>query len=58
MLLPDGELTTAAEQERFTLANHGRGELARGAIELCLKQGGIAMREADWVCSPLKTCAN
>ena len=32
VLLRDGELIAAAEEERFTLAKHARGELPRGAI--------------------------
>ncbi|XUJ34904.1 hypothetical protein ACQ5SK_03090 [Bradyrhizobium japonicum] len=30
VLLRDGELIAAAEEERFTLAKHARGELPRG----------------------------
>ena len=55
VLLRDGELIAAAEEERFTLAKHARGELPRGAIGFCLKQAGITMRDVDWICSPLKT---
>ena len=53
VLLRDGELIAAAEEERFTLAKHARGELPRGAIGFCLKQAGITMRDVDWICSPL-----
>src|SRR3954468_1069887 len=58
VLLRDGELIAAAEEERFTLAKHARGELPRGAISFCLKQAGITMRDVDWICSPLKTYTN
>ena len=58
VLLRDGELIAAAEEERFTLAKHARGELPRGAISFCLKQAGITMQDVDWICSPLKTYAN
>ncbi|WP_441237342.1 carbamoyltransferase family protein [Bradyrhizobium sp. 930_D9_N1_4] len=58
VLLRDGELIAAAEEERFTLAKHARGELPRGAIGFCLKQAGITMRDVDWICSPLKTYTN
>ncbi|MGO4510818.1 carbamoyltransferase [Bradyrhizobium sp. 2TAF36] len=58
VLLRDGELIAAAEEERFTLAKHARGELPRGAIGYCLKQAGITMRDVDWICSPLKTYTN
>lgn len=55
VLLRDGELIAASEEERFTLAKHARGELPRGAIRFCLKKAGITMRDVDWVCSPLKS---
>lgn len=58
VLLRDGELIAAAEEERFTLAKHARGELPRGAIGFCLKQAGMTMRDVDWICSPLKTYTN
>ncbi|WP_407119714.1 carbamoyltransferase N-terminal domain-containing protein [Bradyrhizobium sp. STM 3561] len=58
VLLRDGELVAAAEEERFTLAHHARGKLPRGAIGFCLKQAGITMRDVDWICSPLKTFTN
>jgi carbamoyltransferase len=58
VLLRDGELIAAAEEERFTLSKHARGELPRGAIGFCLKHAGITMRDVDWICSPLKTYVN
>ena len=58
VLLRDGELIAAAEEERFTLPKYARGELPRGAIGFCLKQAGITMRDVDWICSPLKTYTN
>ena len=58
VLLRDGELIAAAEEERFTLAKHARGELPRGAISFCLKQAGITIADVDWICSPLKTYTN
>lgn len=58
VLLRDGELVAAAEEERFTLAKHARGELPRGAIGYCLKQAGITMQDVSWICSPLKTYTN
>jgi carbamoyltransferase len=58
VLLRDGELIAAAEEERFTLAKHARGELPRGAIAFCLKQAGITIRDVDWICSPLRTYVN
>ena len=58
VLLRDGELVAAAEEERFTLAKHARGELPRGAIGFCLKQAGITIGDVDWICSPLRTYTN
>src|ERR1700742_2788560 len=58
VLLRDGELIAAAEEERFTLSKHARGELPRGAIGFCLKQAGITIEDVDWICSPLKTYVN
>jgi len=58
VLLRDGELIAAAEEERFTLAKHARGELPRGAIGFCLKQAGITIRDVEFICSPLKTYTN
>ena len=58
VLLRDGELIAAAEEERFTLAKHARGELPRGAIGFCLKHAGITIRDVDFICSPLRTYAN
>src|SRR5450631_925291 len=58
VLLRDGELIAAAEEERFTLSKHARGELPRGAIGFCLKQAGITIQDVDWICSPLKTYVN
>jgi carbamoyltransferase len=58
VLLRDGELIAAAEEERFTLSKHARGELPRGAIGFCLRQAGITIRDVDWICSPLRTYVN
>jgi carbamoyltransferase len=58
VLLRDGALIAAAEEERFTLAKHARGELPRGAIDFCLKQAGITIRDVEFICSPLKTYTN
>jgi len=58
VLLRDGELIAAAEEERFTLAKHARGELPRGAIDFCLKQAGITIHDVDFICSPLRTYTN
>src|SRR5262245_27759288 len=58
VLLRDGELIAAAEEERFTLAKDARGELPRGAIAFCLNQAGITIHDLDFICSPLRTYTN
>src|ERR1700759_3574567 len=58
VLLRDGALVAAAEEERFTLAKHARGELPRGAIAFCLQYAGVTIQDVDWICSPLKSYSN
>jgi carbamoyltransferase len=48
VLLKDGQLIAAAEEERFSRVKHDNG-YPRHAIEFCLKQGGITARELDYV---------
>lgn len=55
VLMKDGNIIAAAEEERFTLAKHARAELPRGAIRYCLRQAGIGIKEVDHICSPLTT---
>jgi carbamoyltransferase len=47
-LLRDGELVAAAEEERFSRVKHDYGFPER-AIEFCLRAGGVASEELDWV---------
>jgi len=47
-LLQDGNLTAAAEEERFSRIKHDYGFPHR-AIRFCLERGGITGREVDYV---------
>jgi carbamoyltransferase len=47
-LLRDGELVAAAEEERFTRKKHDY-EFPQNAIDFCLKMGGLAGRDLDYV---------
>lgn len=58
VLMKDGEIIAASEEERFTLAKHARGELPAGAIRYCLREAGVRIEDVDYVCSPLKTYPN
>jgi carbamoyltransferase len=48
VLLRDGELLAAAEEERFTRKKHDFG-FPRMAIDFCLKAGGIKAGDLDYV---------
>jgi carbamoyltransferase len=48
VLLQDGQLIAAAEEERFSRVKHDNG-YPRHAIEFCLKQGGITTKDLDYV---------
>ncbi len=47
-LLRDGQLIAAAEEERFTRKKHDY-EFPQNAIDFCLKAGGIAAADLDYV---------
>lgn len=47
-LVRDGMLVAAAEEERFSRRKHDAG-FPKLAAEFCLKRGGIAARDLDWV---------
>jgi len=47
-LLTDGEIVAAAQEERFTRKKHDHRFPGR-AVEYCLREGGIAMAEIDYV---------
>ena len=48
VLLKDGQLIAAAEEERFSRVKHDNG-YPKHAIEFCLKQGGITSKDLDYV---------
>ena len=48
VLLKDGQLIAAAEEERFSRVKHDNG-YPKYAIEFCLKQGGITTKDLDYV---------
>ena len=48
VLLKDGQLIAAAEEERFSRVKHDNG-YPKHAIEFCLKQSGITTRELEYV---------
>ena len=58
VLMKDGKLIAASEEERFTLAKHARGELPRRAIQFCLEKAGITLHDVDYICSPLISYKN
>ena len=56
-LVQDGVVIAAAEEERFTRIKHGKRplpftvwQLPFHAIDYCLKQAGIALRDIDQRC--------
>src|SRR5262250_2700552 len=48
VLLRDGQLVAAAEEERFSRIKHDYG-YPRNAIQFCLDQAGVAGAELDYV---------
>ncbi len=48
VLLKDGQLIAAAEEERFSRVKHDNG-YPQHAIEFCLKQTGITAKDLDYV---------
>jgi carbamoyltransferase len=52
VLLRDGELVAAAEEERFTRVKHAPSQLPEYAIRFCLKKGGISIRDVDVLAFP------
>jgi carbamoyltransferase len=48
VLLQDGQLIAAAEEERFSRVKHDNG-YPKHAIKFCLKQGGITAKDLDYV---------
>jgi carbamoyltransferase len=48
VILKDGQLIAAAEEERFSRVKHDSG-YPKHAIEFCLKQAGITAKDLDYV---------
>ncbi len=48
VLLTDGVITAAAQEERFTRKKHDPG-FPTNAIQYCLEEGGISLRDVDLV---------
>ena len=48
VILQDGQLVAAAEEERFSRVKHDNG-YPRHAIEFCMKQAGVTAQDLDYV---------
>ncbi len=46
-LIEDNKIVAMAEEERFSLSKHARGEFPWRAIDFCLKKAGIGMMDVD-----------
>jgi carbamoyltransferase len=55
VLISNGEIVAAAEEERFIRYKHAVGLMPDEAIRFCLRQAGITMREVDHVAFPRAT---
>ena len=55
VLIKEGKVIFAAEEERFTLSKHARSELPTNAIKYILKNFKLSMKDISFVCSPLKS---
>jgi carbamoyltransferase len=51
-LLVDGEVISAAEEERFTRTKHARNRMPLEAARYCLRAAGISPRQVDVVAFP------
>jgi carbamoyltransferase len=58
VLLKDGELLAAVEEERLTHVKHAPGMLPEQAIRFCLKNSGIRIQDVDCVVFPGETYVN
>ncbi|MGP0592736.1 carbamoyltransferase family protein [Nitrospira sp. T9] len=47
-LIQNGEIVAAAQEERFTRKKHDAG-FPSHAVEYCLRQGGVGMRDVDYL---------
>jgi carbamoyltransferase len=48
-LVRDGELIAFAEEERFIRQKHAHGKFPYHAIRFCLQQGGLSIKEVDYL---------
>lgn len=48
-LLQDGRIVAAAEEERFVRIKHAKGYFPINAIQYCLREGGIEMKDVDYI---------
>ena len=55
VLLQDGHIVAAAEEERFVRYKHAVGLMPDAAIRFCLSQAGITMHDVDHVAFPRAT---
>lgn len=55
VLIKNGKVIFAAEEERFTLSKHARSELPTHTIRYILKKFKLSIRDISFICSPLKT---
>lgn len=55
VLLRDGQIVAAAEEERFVRYKHAVGLMPDAAIRFCLDQAGIGIRDVDRVAFPRAT---
>ena len=47
-LVQNGQIVAAAQEERFTRKKHDAG-FPRHAVEFCLRQGGVGIRDVDYL---------
>jgi carbamoyltransferase len=57
-LVADGQIVAAAEEERFTRVKHAPGSLPTHAINYCLSEAGLNIRDIDVVVFPGRTYCN
>lgn len=55
VLIKNGNIIFAAEEERFTLNKHARSELPTNTIKYILKKFKLSIKDINFICSPLKT---
>lgn len=55
VLLLNGKVLYAAEEERFTLSKHARSELPTNTIRYILKNFKLKIQDISFICTPLKS---